>query len=50
MYKERNKQKRKEFIRQIKKKEERDLIFVDESGINHQYEKEYCWVLKGENI
>ncbi|GHT39395.1 hypothetical protein AGMMS49593_10130 [Endomicrobiia bacterium] len=31
--------KKKEFICQIKKKEERDLIFVDESGINYQDEK-----------
>jgi len=47
LYLERDENKRKEFIEQIKNIPVQDIIWLDESGVNHQEVKETAWLPKG---
>ncbi|MDR1891145.1 MAG: transposase [Puniceicoccales bacterium] len=46
----RSKSKRQEFKGFIAKERVKDLVFVDESGINHQDIKKYAWSEKGVRV
>jgi isftu1 transposase len=50
LYKERNEQKRTDFISIIKRVLPENLVFVDESGINRFLHREYCRAPKGKTI
>jgi hypothetical protein len=43
LYKEREEAKRRVFTKFLSKKQVKDFVFVDKSGINHQDIKEYAW-------
>jgi hypothetical protein len=45
-----NEEKLRAFIKFLSKKQVKDLIFVNESGINHQDLKEYAWSEKGVKV
>lgn len=49
-YKERDEEKRKEFEEKLKKFRSQDIVFIDESGFDHQMIKERCWCPKGQKI
>lgn len=50
LYKERNESKRAEFIELIKNIPMDDLVYIDESGIDHNDIKTTCWAKKGSKI
>jgi hypothetical protein len=47
LYKERDEEKHKAFTNSFDKNQAKDLIFVDEIGINYKDIKEYTWSEKG---
>jgi hypothetical protein len=50
LYKELDEEKRRAFTKFINQKPVKDLVFVDESGINHQDIKKYAWSEKGVRV
>jgi hypothetical protein len=50
LYKEREKEKHRTFIKFLRKKQVKDHVSGDESGINHQDIKEYAWSGKGVKV
>lgn len=47
MYKERNEEKRKEFIAKIKFEDFSKIVYIDESGLKNSMTDEYGWSLRG---
>lgn len=50
LYKERDEEERKKFIEEIAEERVIDLVFVDESGIDHELVKQYGWGMRGEKV
>ncbi|WP_265043929.1 transposase [Wolbachia endosymbiont (group A) of Scambus nigricans] len=50
LYQERNEEKRKEFIEKIAMIEEKNLVFIDESGIDNNEFYAYGWAPKGKRL
>jgi hypothetical protein len=50
LYKNRDEEKQREFTKFLSKRSVKDLVFVNESGINHQDIKEYAWSEKGVKV
>ncbi|MEO8893846.1 MAG: IS630 family transposase, partial [Coleofasciculaceae cyanobacterium] len=49
-YRERVEEKRREFCQRIREKEEEDLVYIDESGIDNREDYGYGWNKKGERF
>jgi hypothetical protein len=50
MYSERNEELRQIFLEAKQSYSENDLVYIDESGVDHQIIKDTCWCKKGDNI
>ena len=50
MYKERNATRRTEYLELLKDTSPKRLVYIDESGIDHNMIKEHCWVKKGKKV
>ena len=50
LYKERDENERQRFIEKISKIKDKQMIYVDECGIDTESEKDYGWSKKGEKI
>lgn len=50
LYLERSEEKRQKYLDEIKDIKVEDLVYIDESGIDHSIIKENCWVKKGQEI
>ena len=50
LYSERNAEKRAEYLAKISKIPLRDLVYIDESGIDHNNIKTNCWAKRGAKI
>jgi hypothetical protein len=50
LYKERDEEERKKFIEEISKERVDNLVFIDESGIDHELIKEYAWSARGKKV
>ena len=46
-YKERNETKRKNYLDSLSMYGTEDIVYIDESGIDHNMIQEYCWIKKG---
>jgi len=46
-YKERNENKRKDYLGKLKEYSIEDIVYIDESGIDHNMIQEHCWIKKG---
>ena len=49
-YKERSESKRKEYLDKLQKHNLEDIVYIDESGIDHNMIKEHCWIKKGSEL
>ena len=50
LYAERNEEARAEYLSEIEGIAEENLVYIDESGIDHQILKENCWAKKGRKV
>ena len=50
LYKERDMKKRSEYLDKIKDIPVKDLVFIDESGIEHNAISSNCWSKRGERV
>lgn len=50
LYTERSAEKREKYLNEIKHTKKEDLVYIDESGIDHNIIKETCWAEKGKKI
>ena len=49
-YKEYDELKRKNYLDKLKKLNKKDIVYIDESGIDHNMIQEYCWIKKGSEL
>ncbi len=50
LYTERNEEKRTEYLKKIENIATQDIVYIDESGIDHNMIKEDCWTKRGKKI
>ena len=50
MYKERDEKLRAKYLETLEDISPSSLVYVDESGVDHNIIKEHCWTKKGEEV
>jgi hypothetical protein len=50
IYKERNKEKRREYLKKVVKIPKKKRVYVDETGFDTYYYREYAWAPRGKKI
>ena len=49
-YEERDENKRAEYLLEIESIDFKDIVYIDESGIDHNMIKEHCWIKRGSEL
>jgi transposase len=50
LYKERDQEKREQYLHETQSIKSQDIVYIDESGIDHSIIKNNCWAIKGKKV